>query len=437
VLPCPRWTGTVELVIILRPCLIDGYVANQRLAVEISGIEIYRATLESPRSLRFLLPSTLFAGNNGVTLRFRHPDAAAPVLAKTSSDVRELGFMFERLSLIGAQTSPTAVMPPPAPRVAQAGSELPAPPAEVRVGKEGWLFLVGGTNQPLRYYTEASYFTDQDAERWSDLLIRRRDRFQREGVRYLHLAAPDKISVYPELFDGPLPQFDRHPIRLLEASLKRHDEGALLVNPLDRFSTYPRKELLYLQTDTHWTLYAAQLVLELVLQKIGVRGTEKSDVTRRLRHPYRHVCDLGSKLQPPVSEEYFWVDPLPSIERFYANDLARLFEQNVTKGGPVVHRSINVAFRNSDPDAIGETLVIFGDSFMDFQNSNATMLFAENFRETHFIWSPDIDYAYVARVGGTLVLSETAERFMISLPTDEYDIQRESAAGVQFYADAK
>ena len=37
------------------------------------------------------------------------------------------------------------------------------------------------------------------------------------------------------------------------------------------------------------------------------------------------------------------------------------------------------------------------------------------------------DYAYVARVGAHIVISETAERFMISVPTDDYDIVRDEA----------
>jgi alginate O-acetyltransferase complex protein AlgJ len=76
-------------------------------------------------------------------------------------------------------------------------------------------------------------------------------------------------------------------------------------------------------------------------------------------------------------------------------------------------------------------VVIFGDSFMDFQDSNPTVIFAENFREVHFVWSPSIDYAYVARVGAHIVISETAERFMISVPTDDYDIVQDEARRAQ------
>ena len=64
---------------------------------------------------------------------------------------------------------------------------------------------------------------------------------------------------------------------------------------------------------------------------------------------------------------------------------------------------------NDNADAIDKRLVIFGDSFMDFQESTTTIVFAEQFRETHFVWSSRIDYGYAARVEADIVMTETAE----------------------------
>jgi hypothetical protein len=59
---------------------------------------------------------------------------------------------------------------------------------------------------------------------------------------------------------------------------------------------------------------------------------------------------------------------------------------------------------------------------MEFRPSNTTYLFAENFREVHFVWSPSVDYSYIARADATLVLTELAERFMVSLPDDQFNL---------------
>jgi hypothetical protein len=236
----------------------------------------------------------------------------------------------------------------------------------------------------------------------------------------LHIAAPDKISVYPDYLDMKLPNLQRHPIRLLEQLLIASGQEELVVNPLGAFAAHEMRGSMYLKTDTHWSYYAGLVVLEMVLHRIGT--PRQIDISARQRHSYTHVFDLGGKLQPQISEETFAIPTLPCVERFHANALATLFEQNIKRKQPVTHGGINVAFRNSSADAVDQVVVIFGDSFMDFQASNATVIFAEHFREVHFVWSASIDYAYVARVGADIVISETAERFMIAVPGDDYDI---------------
>jgi hypothetical protein len=205
----------------------------------------------------------------------------------------------------------------------------------------------------------------------------------------------------------------------------------VLINPLDAFSASEQKETLYLKTDTHWSYYAGVMVLAMVTERLG--QPRNPNLSQRMKHVYHHTWDLGAKVTPPAPEEYFWIKTAPTVERFYANDLAVNFEKNAKQGKPVLHGSVNVAFRNSDPAAIQQTVVIFGDSFMDFQDSNTTVIFAENFREVHFIWSPRIDYSYVERVGAGVVITETAERFMISIPKDDYDVVKEGVASLAFY----
>jgi|GEM_PF-1187808 hypothetical protein len=419
-----------ELSITLRPCLAGGSASEQRLKVQVNGCEVYSGKLKVATAIRLSLPAVIFAGNRNIALTFEHPDAIVPAFVTASSDTRRLGFQFERLSLRQKGHLPVpAITPTDAGR--QPASPVPPKDAEVHVGKDGWLFLTGGTNEALRYYTDPDYFTDAHAQKWVDLLIARRERLAGRGIRYLHIAAPDKISVYPEMFDGDLPGFSRHPIRLLQAGLDARGQSDVLINPFDAFSASAQKETLYLKTDTHWSYYAGVMVLAMVTERLG--QPRNPDLSQRMKHVYHHTWDLGAKVTPPAPEEYFWIKTAPTVERFYANDLAVNFEKNAKQGKPVLHGSVNVAFRNSDPAAIQQTVVIFGDSFMDFQDSNTTVIFAENFREVHFIWSPRIDYSYVERVGAGVVITETAERFMISIPKDDYDVVKEGVASLAFY----
>jgi hypothetical protein len=297
--------------------------------------------------------------------------------------------------------------------------------SEVQIGLDGWLFLTGGSNQALRYYTDPNYFTDEHRDRWIDLLRRRLTTLSSRNVRFLHIFAPDKLSIYPEKFAQPLPAFNCHPIRPVTEQWDELGLPPVLINPAPAMFADPAKDRFYLKTDTHWTLYAGLLVLQSVLDRLGV----KRAATLKGRHFLRHsfARDLGHKLEPPVREESISVPPLATVRRTHANLIAAKFEQNLKAGLPVVHRGVNVTFQNDDPSALDEVVVIFGDSFMDFQPSNTTYLFAESFREVHFIWSANIDYSYVGRVDATLVITEIAERFMITVPDDQFDLNAEES----------
>jgi alginate O-acetyltransferase complex protein AlgJ len=446
VLPCPGGNGDVELTATVLPCMDRGAAQGQILEILVEGVSVYREQLEDWTNVKVTLARDVLGNGNTTRLVFRHPTPVVPAHGGRSSDIRELGFMFRMLKLTEGATvaapaaTPQAAAPfmlspfltsqfiaaavKPAQLAADPPETPPTPPVasspDVTIGRDGWLFLVGGSNNALRYYTDASYFTDDHAESWANLLRRRHARLGISGVRYLHIAAPDKISVYPDYLDMKLPNFERHPIRLLEERLIASGQEGLLINPLGAFAAHEMRDSMYLKTDTHWSYYAGLVVLEMVLRRIGM--PRQIDISTRQRHSYTHVFDLGAKLQPQISEETFAISTLPCVERFHANAQATLFEQNVKRKQPVTHGGINVAFRNTSADAVDQVVVIFGDSFMDFQASNATVIFAEHFREVHFVWSASIDYAYVARVGADIVISETAERFMITVPGDDYDL---------------
>jgi hypothetical protein len=46
----------------------------------------------------------------------------------------------------------------------------------------------------------------------------------------------------------------------------------------------------------------------------------------------------------------------------------------------------------------------------------------ETFCELHFIWSTNLDWAYLQYVRPDIVISEEAERFMCLMPTDRFEL---------------
>jgi alginate O-acetyltransferase complex protein AlgJ len=416
-LPVPAGVSGLELQLALFPITAPGQVPEQSLTVIANGKPIHTATLSGWQELHFALPAS---ASGELTLQFLHPTPVVPADLGSSADSRPLAFFFRQITLLVPQPKPQAADTTPSATPLAADAVISP---DVRVARDGWLFLTGGSNSVIRYYTDPSYFTAANAVAWAALLIGRKERLERCGVRYLHLAAPDKISVYPDMIGLELPHYDRHPIAQLEAALAARGVADTLVNPLPAFNEHSERERLFLKTDTHWWYIAGMTVLQLVTQRLGFprHATLEGRKVRR----YRMTFDLGNKIDPPITEEAIAVSTREGVTRVFANELAQKFEAQIKARKPVVHNGINVVFRNENADAIDKRLVIFGDSLMDFQESTTTLIFAEHFRETHFVWSPRIDYGYVARVQADIVMTETAERFMIQLPKDDYNLDRD------------
>jgi hypothetical protein len=414
-------TGPIGLEMFVQGFVQAGLIEQQAMTVQVNGVLIGSAAILNRdwTDLTFQIPAHALEPWRPIRITITHDTPVAPAQTGQSPDTRLLSFMFRSLTLSGVEAA-GAEIALPASSEPSVSPPSPDMSGEVHRGRDGWLFLTGGSNAVLRYYQDPSYFDDAQCTRWADLLTGRQARLSQLGIRYLHIAAPDKISVYPELLSLTLPNLARHPIAMLAAELRRRGQDGLLINPLVVFRNHPDRARLYLKTDTHWTYRAGQLVLEMVAQRLG--QIRRLTLHGRNMTYYTHVWDLGSKVEPTIPEQNYAVVTSRFVSRTHENELARSFQDNVRHGRPVTHGSIYVSFRNTDPAALAEVVVIFGDSFMDFQESNTSIIFAETFREVHFVWSPNIDFDFVQKVGATLVITELAERFMISMPDDQYQV---------------
>ena len=86
------------------------------------------------------------------------------------------------------------------------------------------------------------------------------------------------------------------------------------------------------------------------------------------------------------------------------------------------HVGAHVVYRNEADGADPRRLVLFGDSCAHFDPFLLTGLLAESFREVHFVWSANLDWAYIERVRPDILLFELAERFLARLPKDDFDV---------------
>lgn len=289
---------------------------------------------------------------------------------------------------------------------------------EIHEGLDGWLFLVGGRNEVIDLYTTEDAFSRNLASEWITLLRRRVTKATELGASYYHLVAPEKLTIYPDYFGTKLRHFSACPSHRFGRAIAETELKGHLIELLPFFQRQRELFKLYWQTDTHWTFHGCYCAYQMLCSYMGIQPN--SDLASGTVRSAPLLLDLGSKLEPPIAEIYTYVDFVRNSRRVSANAIVNFKEKNGIDSA--YHVGTNVVFVNCDPSAIKKCVVLFGDSFSEYRPHLLTGMLAETFREMHFVWSASIDWDYVARVRPDILVTETAERFMRTVPDDEFDL---------------
>lgn len=292
--------------------------------------------------------------------------------------------------------------------------QVPDPTKTVHVGRDGWLFLVGGSNAVLSQYRRFSWHWLR-LRAWAWLIRQRTARAQALGIRCVHMVVPEKLSVYDDRTDGLRYDPACSPARRLGRRLAGLSGYVDLVAPMRA----ARGEApLYRRTDSHWTYDGCYIAYRALMRACG--AIPPPDIGDRLRFTHEGVWDLGEKLpERPRETVTNWVIDRDAT-RVWASPLVEAYEAAGRAGD--LHTGAHVVYRNTSPHADPRTLVLFGDSCAHYTRILLTGFMAESFAEMHFIWSSSIDWAYVARVRPDILVVEMAERFLARLPADDFDV---------------
>lgn len=306
-------------------------------------------------------------------------------------------------------------------------SDAPAPEAphpDVHVGRDGWLFLTGGSNRVLAQYG-APGFSRAALWRWRRLLEDRVRRCNRLGIRFAHVVAPEKLSVQLDALDGLEFDPDRAPALRLARWLRLSIAQGAWIDLVGPFRARARATALYRRTDSHWTFAGGLLAYQTICRHLGVAPREDFEARRTGSDDLMTTGDLGLKLDPPRAEVAESCVFASEARRVHANRL--LLELEAKGRGYDAHIGAQAVFRNAAaPDP--RRLVLFGDSYAHHtpnpRTGTLTPLLADTFAEVHMLWSTSVDWAYLERVRPDFVVTEIAERFMIDLPQRNFSIER-------------
>ena len=285
----------------------------------------------------------------------------------------------------------------------------------VHIGRDGWLFLTGGSNSVMDQYGRGLRRW-WHLRAWSRLIEARAARAARLGIRCLHVIVPEKLSVYDNLTRDLPYDPARASTRVLARRLGRCPAYLDLLAPFRAARDGPVP--LYLRTDTHWSLEGCYLAYGQIMRALG--AVPPADIAERPRFDHERLMDLGGKLPEQPREIVAHASLQRDAVRGFTGDLVA--EHEARGRAEDLHVGAHVVYRNAREGVDPRRVVLFGDSYAHFTPILLTGLMAESFAEVHFVWSANLDWGYIERVRPDILLFELAERFLARLPQDDFDV---------------
>jgi alginate O-acetyltransferase complex protein AlgJ len=288
-------------------------------------------------------------------------------------------------------------------------------------GKDGWLFLTGGSNSiGALYDRNAPLLNGAKLQEWVELIEDRARRLERMGIEYVHISIPEKLTIYDNKFHDP-PVVDWHlsPAMRLHELLQRSQYAHVWLDLIEPFRAARDANQLYYKTDTHWNPDGCFLAYKLLCEKLRLKP--ELGLLTRPKHDVDSVLDLGLKREPPIYEQLNIYDFAQNSQRVYRNVIAQYLD--TVTAFALVHVGSHVKYKNGNSSAADKKIVIFGDSYAGQRPDALTAMLAETTREVEFIWSSNLDWAYIKRARPDVVVYELAERFMTIVPSDTLSLR--------------
>jgi hypothetical protein len=266
-------------------------------------------------------------------------------------------------------------------------------------GLEGHLFISNGANRWERQYLGELTVDPSWLRAWAGLLAGRQEAARERGATMWNIVAPEKQAVLPELrWPAPLPDGERRPLRRLQAETPA---GANLLYAGDALAAAKSEGPVYFRRNSHWTPYGCCVAALALARRLGAAADPE-----HVRFGYQTQItahDLPPHLfEAPPQEPAGVLAPLHGY----------VFEE---RPFAATGRFTGSRFGIRNPDAPDHRrLVLFGDSFS--YDAGFAAALSSLFAEVTFIWSKDVLWDEATALGAEVVVWESAERFIATVP---------------------
>ena len=287
-------------------------------------------------------------------------------------------------------------------------------------GRDGWLFLKGGSNFVTTLYArEGGNLPDSKLAEWRNAIERRTARCRELGIACVHLIVPEKLTIYGDLYAASLVDPDLSPAKRLAELMVGSPAEAAFLDLVPCLRERRDDEQLYWRTDTHWSPEGCFAAYKALCARLNLRPEE-----RLLKRPHETdilLMDLGGRVEPQQWEQVREYDYTVHARRAWVNRVTRLLEE------PAYEEEIHVGARARflNPMAINaQNVLLFGDSYSGPSSDSFTGMLAESFRSLEFVWSSQIDWALVESSRPDILVFEIAERFLAAIPDDTLNLRQ-------------
>lgn len=287
---------------------------------------------------------------------------------------------------------------------------------KVEVGEDGWLFFTEGGNVDIAA-GEYAGLGETELEALCRKQMAIRDKLKEQGMEYVLVLPPSKVSIYPEYIKGDF-SVRKTPVDFVADYLEAHSDIKVvrmkeaLLEEKDRSD-----ELLYFKTDTHWNThgsYIAYRQLVKQLQDWNLTDTEAAEVNLLKENKTRDLLTMLVGDADHYKEEsytkYEVLNPAAALqESGEINDFVQNYiqENSIYRGDYYVNENKNLP-----------SYLVFCDSM--FMSWMAGMV-AENCSELTAIQKPAISQEVIDVVKPDVVFLEMGERFLREMALDEFN----------------
>lgn len=269
-------------------------------------------------------------------------------------------------------------------------------------GFAGHLFIGDGGNRWEQQLTGACGLTEAALDLWVQVLAARAAAAEGLGVRLVHVVVPEKQIALPG-FRWPTdcaPDLSRRPLLQIQAAAP----DCPILYPAEALRLVEPWCELYWRGNSHWCATGCIIVAKTVVAALLEATPRLEPLVRLERAAFRH--DLSAHFPADAAVE----------EVIRIREAGTRIFDTMTFATTGHYGGSRYIIRNLDAP-LREGLIIFGDSNSCDMGLSAAL--SAVFTDVHFLWAKTIDWAYVQEMQARFVLWESAERFLITPPTEE------------------